>query len=1107
MFKRSNTLTGSRSFARTSDFKIRKALACVLCVLVLATSPAAILAQQVSRSANTKKSATPNKATKVNKNYKAKRQDSAGRIQQKIDSEQERQGVPQEGAAGVTESVESIMERQKENGNKPPVERTMPEREGPDRSRLPQDPNAPAVSSFPTNPDTKPNPTVKKSSSFRPTAPQTTGTNFLGATLTDTGAFPPDTMGAVGPTQFTVFVNGRIRTFNKTTGVADGVINADPDIFFASILTPVPAGGVNFTSDPNVRYDRLSARWFLTIIDVPSSSTSTIGDTPNRILIAVSDAASAGVLSASTVWTFYFVQQDLVGLGTSSGEFLDYPSLGIDANALYIGGNMFGAVSGSFTGTNAYVIRKSSVLSGGPVVTTAFRALSNGSTQGPFAPRGVDNYDPAATEGFFIGVSIINFGQLVTLRVSTPGGTPTLSANLVTTIATTSNPRSVDHLGDTGGANGNLDALDDRLYAAHLRNGRLWTAHNISVDTTGTGVSTGAQRRTASRWYELIVPPTTGTPTVNQFGTIFDTAATRALAREYWIPSAMVSGQGHAAFGYSTAGTPFPINAATNGRLSSDTLGTSQAVVIYTTNTTNAYNPPSDPGPTRRWGDYSFTSLDPKDDMTMWTIQEYCSSTNIYGVQAVKLIAPPPATPATATSALSGQSSVNVVVTGTSTAGSGFYDPGIDLAPPALPFNHIAATVSGGVVVNSVTYTDPTHVTLNVNTTAATPGPKNVTITNPDGQTVTTNNILNVTAAAGSVIISEFRTRGSSGASAGADDEFVELLNTSNATVDISNFSIAEDGGAIRYTAPAATTIPAFGHFLVTGSAYSLAGYAASNGTLTAGIADNTGIALFVNNNTTTFSSGTKMDAAGFTSATNPLYREGTGLVPPAGAAAACECSYVRKASLTSGVPQDTNNNANDFVFVATDGLLHEGRQSILGAPGPENLASPRLNNSLVASLIAPMNASSASPNRVRDARPYDIPAGAPVEYPSGTLSIQRRFTNPAASGVTLTSLRFRIVDITTLGSPGSGAGQADLRVISSTGAVTDSSGNTVVTVMGTTLQTPPAQPNGGGQNSTLTVTLPGGGLTPGSSIDVQLLLGVSQAGNFRFFISQEALP
>ena len=43
-----------------------------------------------------------------------------------------------------------------------------------------------------------------------------------------------------------------------------------------------------------------------------------------------------------------------------------------------------------------------------------------------------------------------------------------------------------------------------------------------------------------------------------------------------------------------------------------------------------------------RWGDYSYTSLDPNDDMTMWTIQEYATSTsNIWGTWISQLIAPP----------------------------------------------------------------------------------------------------------------------------------------------------------------------------------------------------------------------------------------------------------------------------------------------------------------------------------------------------------------------------------------------------------------------------------------------------------------------------------
>src|SRR6185312_4138517 len=158
--------------------------------------------------------------------------------------------------------------------------------------------------------------------------------SFDGATLTDTGAFPPDSMGTVGPNQYMVFVNGRIRSFSKA-GTADGVINVDPDIFFAGVMTPVGGSVVlNFTSDPQIRYDRFSARWFMSIIDVPCTNATCSTLAANRFLLAVSDAASNGTISATTNWTLFQFQADP---GTS---FCDYPSLGIDVNALYVGCNM-----------------------------------------------------------------------------------------------------------------------------------------------------------------------------------------------------------------------------------------------------------------------------------------------------------------------------------------------------------------------------------------------------------------------------------------------------------------------------------------------------------------------------------------------------------------------------------------------------------------------------------------------------------------------------------------------------------------------------------------------------------------------------------------------
>src|SRR5207302_6200729 len=54
-----------------------------------------------------------------------------------------------------------------------------------------------------------------------PHLPQTVGVNFLGPQLiNDSGMVPPDSMGAVGPNQFFITVNGRVRTYTKA-GVAD----------------------------------------------------------------------------------------------------------------------------------------------------------------------------------------------------------------------------------------------------------------------------------------------------------------------------------------------------------------------------------------------------------------------------------------------------------------------------------------------------------------------------------------------------------------------------------------------------------------------------------------------------------------------------------------------------------------------------------------------------------------------------------------------------------------------------------------------------------------------------------------------------------------------
>src|SRR5262249_12109928 len=113
----------------------------------------------------------------------------------------------------------------------------------------------------------------------QPEAPQTLSTSFTAGTLADSSGFPPDTMGVIGPTQYLLGVNGRIRVFDRTGAV--GALDANSDVFFSSVMTPPIF--LNFTTDPRVRYDRFTNRFIVIMIDVPPSQTN------NRVMIAVSD--------------------------------------------------------------------------------------------------------------------------------------------------------------------------------------------------------------------------------------------------------------------------------------------------------------------------------------------------------------------------------------------------------------------------------------------------------------------------------------------------------------------------------------------------------------------------------------------------------------------------------------------------------------------------------------------------------------------------------------------------------------------------------------------------------------------------------------------------
>lgn len=371
---------------------------------------------------------------------------------------------------------------------------------------------------------------------------------------------------------------------------------------------------------------------------------------------------------------------------------------------------------------------------------------------------------------------------------------------------------------------------------------------------------------------------------------------------------------------------------------------------------------------------------------------------------------------------------------------------------------------------------------------------------------------------AGQVIISELRFRGP----AGFEDEFIELYNNTNSPIVVQasdtspGWAVAISTGQITgnvCVVPNGTSIPARGHFLCANSnGYSLSNYPGGNpncGTQNGqngitpfghttpdvvwsfDIPDGAGVALFTTTSTVNQSAATRLDAFGFT--TSPaLFREGAGF--PTIPNSSNEHTLFR--NLVSSTPRDTNDNAADFLFVATTASI---QTQLNGSPGPENLCSPIVNNTTInVALLDPSVSPATPPNRVRVFAPEP-------NAPAGTLNFRRTFTNN--TGQPVSRLRFRIIDITTRGScPGS---CADLRVLSSSDGTAMLSNGMVVTIRGVRLEeNPPFTPEGGGYNAStsadfITLASP---LMPGQSVNIDFKTGVVTPGGFRFFMNVEAL-
>ena len=472
-------------------------------------------------------------------------------------------------------------------------------------------------------------------SQMEPTrAPQNIGLNF-NASIRGQNAFPPtaspDTVVGVGPTQIIAVTNMGVVSYDKRTGLRDNIIETTLAGFANFFQFQLGRSALVEVVDPRIRYDKFTDRWFFCCINLNFIRVEGVPIfMPNFLFIAFSDT---GIITKTTKWTtFQFSPSEIFPPGDFASA-IDTPSLGIDANALYIGVGIILTAPTVLT-TSLFVFPKAPLLNGNPI-GTAFR----GFIVNP--PQGVDNFDPAPTQGFFIadpyGIGVEPRNNLFLFIINTPGTSPILSGVVPIIVDTFASPLSAPHKGNVRAApDGNIHVFDQRLQMAHIRNNQLFTTHNIAVDQTGSSLLT--TDRTALRWYQIDVT-TPFIPTVVQQGTFFDSALVNP--RFFYYPAIMTNARGDLTLSCSSSAADQFIDAMTMGRLALDPPGTLQPPV-FLTSSSFSYNFLSEieGGSSQRWGDYSYTALDPSDQMTMWTAQEFTAGTDAFGIQIAQLLAP-----------------------------------------------------------------------------------------------------------------------------------------------------------------------------------------------------------------------------------------------------------------------------------------------------------------------------------------------------------------------------------------------------------------------------------------------------------------------------------
>jgi hypothetical protein len=430
------------------------------------------------------------------------------------------------------------------------------------------------------------------------------GQNFTASTYkVDSSAQPPDANGVAGPVHFVEFINGRFSAFDKATGTK---LKTMTDLsFWAQAGVTIPSGWD--VTDPRIIYDPVSQRWFASEVDFdPTGIINT-----NVFLLAVSTSADP-----TGVWHGLAIPTDPGGT-----DFADFPTLGLDAQGVYLSGDMFD-VNSNPVGPSLVSIPKAGLLASLPVSTglTWFGVMTYNARGAILQPAtcldgsGVGNILSVASVGIDNSGNYLTNTSLVSFQVQNPAGPgqATLTSSRFLTVPPYTIP--LDPTQPDGSAN--LNDGDARFSAkVYEVGGVMYAVHNTEVNNLA-----------ALRWYRI----NSSTHQVLESGTISDPVM------DLFYPSIAANAAGTVVIGYNGSSiSTFVSSFAVVGNTSNGVTTFGQPLLLKPGKA--SYQHPDSTGASR-WGDYSATCVDPADPNRFWTIQELPSTTSAWFTQVTELL-------------------------------------------------------------------------------------------------------------------------------------------------------------------------------------------------------------------------------------------------------------------------------------------------------------------------------------------------------------------------------------------------------------------------------------------------------------------------------------